>query len=47
MENDMQTKYYPVRRRQAIMESGPGGGYYTVDGYPLRDGLRATIGERG
>ena len=22
-------------------------GYYTVDGYPLRDGLRAAIGERG
>jgi hypothetical protein len=22
-------------------------GYYTVDGYPLRDGLRAAIGEHG
>jgi hypothetical protein len=21
------------------------GGYYSVDGYPLRDGLRAAIGE--
>jgi Domain of unknown function (DUF5348) len=24
----------------------PRRGYYTVDGYPLRDGLRAAIGER-
>jgi hypothetical protein len=23
------------------------GGYYSVDGYPLRDGLRAAIGEHG
>jgi hypothetical protein len=23
----------------------PRRGYYTVDGYPLRDGLRAAIGE--
>ena len=22
-------------------------GYYSVDGYPLRDGLRAAIGEHG
>ena len=22
-------------------------GYYTVDGYPLREGLRAAIGEHG
>jgi hypothetical protein len=22
-------------------------GYYTVDGYPLRDGLRAALGEQG
>ena len=22
-------------------------GYYTVDGYPLRDGLRAAIGKHG
>jgi hypothetical protein len=26
---------------------GGGGAYYSVDGYPLRDGLRAAIGERG
>jgi hypothetical protein len=25
----------------------PRRGYYTVDGYPLRDGLRAAIGEHG
>ena len=25
----------------------PRRGYYTVDGYPLRDGLRAAIDERG
>jgi hypothetical protein len=25
----------------------PWRGYYTVDGYPLRDGLRAAIGEHG
>jgi hypothetical protein len=25
----------------------PRHGYYTVDGYPLRDGLRAAIGEDG
>ena len=25
----------------------PRRGYYTVDGYPLRDGLRAAIGELG
>jgi hypothetical protein len=24
-----------------------GRGYYSVDGYPLRDGLRAAIGEQG
>ena len=29
------------------MEYQPGDGYYTVDGYPLRDGLRAAIGEHG
>jgi hypothetical protein len=23
------------------------GGYYTADGYPLRDGLRTAIGEHG
>jgi hypothetical protein len=22
-------------------------GYYSIDGYPLRDGLRAAIGEQG
>jgi hypothetical protein len=22
-------------------------GYYSIDGYPLRDGLRAAIGEHG
>jgi hypothetical protein len=25
----------------------PRRGYYTVDGFPLRDGLRAAIGEHG
>jgi hypothetical protein len=25
----------------------PRRGYYAVDGYPLRDGLRAAIGEQG
>ena len=27
------------------MEYGQGDGYYSVDGYPLFDGLRAAIGE--
>ena len=26
---------------------GGDGAYYSVDGYPLRDGLRAAIGEHG
>jgi hypothetical protein len=29
------------------MESTANGRYYTIDGYPLRDGLRAAIGEHG
>jgi hypothetical protein len=26
---------------------GGDGAYYSIDGYPLRDGLRAAIGEHG
>ena len=29
------------------IESTANGRYYSVDGYPLRDGLRAAIGEHG
>jgi hypothetical protein len=29
------------------MEYQHGDGYYSVDGYPLFDGLRAAIGEQG
>ena len=29
------------------IEYQPGDGYYSVDGYSLRDGLRAAIGEHG
>jgi hypothetical protein len=29
------------------MEYAPRNGYYSVDGYPLFDGLRAEVGEHG
>jgi hypothetical protein len=35
----------PLTRME--FRNSPRRGYYTVDGYPLRDGLRAAIGENG
>src|SRR5262249_19230802 len=43
----------PIRKVWSIFHTcmkfrySPRRGYYTVDGYPLRDGLRAAIGEQG
>ena len=37
-------KLHPTRME---FRHSPRRGYYTVDGFPLRDGLRAAIGEHG
>jgi hypothetical protein len=36
-----------MRLTRMELRHSPRRGYYTVDGYPLRDGLRAAIGEEG
>ena len=36
-----------MRLTRMEFRHSPRRGYYTVDGYPLRDGLRAAIGEPG
>ena len=36
-----------MRLTRMKLRDSPRRGYYTVDGYPLRDGLRAAIGEQG
>jgi hypothetical protein len=41
---EFQGELHPTRME---FRHSPRRGYYTVDGYPLRDGLRAAIGEQG
>ena len=36
-----------MRHTRMKFRDSPRRSYYTVDGYPLRDGLRAAIGEHG
>jgi hypothetical protein len=36
-----------MRLTRMRFRDSPRRGYYTVDGYPLRDGLRAAIGKHG